>query len=73
MVLPPLRLNGVVLTRFVKSFSSKPPETPVRLTSVASEGHDFDALLREETRQRAARLCHYSHHRRSDPVKGGKG
>ena len=70
MVLPPRRLAGEVLTRLSKLVPATPPPAVKRFDYVQQAGGDFDALLREETRLRAARLCHYAHHKRGDGSKG---
>ena len=70
MVLPPRRLTGEVLTRLTKYVPANPQPDVKRGDAVRQEPSDFDALLREETRLRAARLCHYAHHKRGDGPKG---
>jgi hypothetical protein len=70
MVLPPRRLTGEVLTRLTKYVPATQQPDVKRAESVQQTRGDFDALLREETRLRAARLCHYAHHKRGDGSKG---
>jgi hypothetical protein len=80
--MPPLRLDGDVLTRFKLSrfvtpnkkpeVPNSPPKEPLAAVCVRQAASDFEAELREETRQRAARLCHYGAKSAFDPLKGNR-
>lgn len=72
MNLLPLRLTGAVFTRFSAPPATSEKSRVLTLRPVSGTDSDFEAMLREETRQRAARLCLYGNRSRPEPKAGGK-